>query len=130
MQPGNQFSSGKSVDGDQQLALTTSAKSRSCSLRNQFSSSKSANGDQQLTLTNSARNKSGSQGINTTHASQSMEISRPKTSHGIQESDQLKQDCQRIPSAQFDELNHSTQATEPRNQFNSGKSADEAQQLT
>ena len=32
MQPGNQCNSYKSADGDQQLALTTSAKSRSCSL--------------------------------------------------------------------------------------------------
>ena len=44
IQPGNQFNSGRSADGDQPLALTTSAKSRSCSLRDQFNSGKSAHG--------------------------------------------------------------------------------------
>ena len=104
MQPGNQFNSGKSADGDQQLALTTSAKIRSCSLRDQFGSYKSADGDQQLALTisaksrscslrdqfgsyksadgdqqlaliTSAKSRSCSLGISATHTSQPMEIS-------------------------------------------------------
>ena len=58
MQPGNQFNSGKSADGDQQLALATAAKSRSCSPRNQFGSNKSAEEDQQLTLTTLAKSRS------------------------------------------------------------------------
>ena len=67
VQPGNQFNSGKSADGaqqftwtssTQQLALTTSAKIRSSSLRDQFGSYKSANGDQQLALMTSAKIRS------------------------------------------------------------------------
>ena len=45
------------LNGDQQLALTTSAKSRSCSLRNQLGLYKSADEDQQLALTTSAKSR-------------------------------------------------------------------------
>ena len=46
------------------------------------------------------------------------------------ESVQLMQVSRQSPTAHIDELNHSTQAMQPRNQFDSGKSADGAQQLT
>ena len=105
MQPRNQFNSYKSADGDQQLALTTSAKRRSCSLRSQFNSGKSADGHQQLALTTTAKSRSCSLGINSTQ-----EVSRWRL------------------VARIDDLSQK-QVMQPGNQFNSGKSADGDQQL-
>ena len=105
MQPGNQFNSGKSADGDQQLALTTSAKSRSCSL-----------------------------GISSTQASQPMENSsshrrpQPKVGHAAKESIRLIQASRWRSAARIDDLSQK-QVMQPGNQFNSGKSADGEQQL-
>ena len=102
--------------------------------RNQYNSCKSANGGQQLALASSAKNKSCSQGINTTHASQPMEVSishwraLPKTSHVVKESIQLMQVSQWRSAARIDELCQK-QVMHSRNQFNSCESADGGQQL-
>ena len=94
----NQFGSYKSDDGDQQLALTTSAKSRSCSLRNQFGSYKSVDGDQQLALTTSAKSRS------CTLRNQFISYKSADGDHAVWESEQLRKDNQRRSAAQFDEL--------------------------
>ena len=105
MQPGNQFRSGKSTDRDQQLALTTSAKSRSCSL-----------------------------GINSAQASQPMEISNshlrplPKVGQAAWESIQLRQVIRWRSAIRVDDLSQK-QVMQPGNQFSLGKSADGDQQF-
>ena len=76
--------------------------------RNQFDSGKSAHGAQQLKL---------------------MSSTIPHGPCSLKESVRLRQVNARNPTTQIDELNHSTQATQPRNQFDSGKSAHGAKQL-